>query len=493
LTQTASPSLTPPIEFGTDGIRGVAGAFPLEAASVLRIGRAIGRWLVGRGALTALVAPRVVIGTDTRKSADWLLHTLAGALMSELVEVESVGVTSTPGIAYQTRAGGFSLGLMISASHNPASQNGIKLFGPDGFKLHDDDETAIEVLIAADDAPASPRPLFGQFTTSASHHHDYLAHLTADLAPDALRGLRLVLDCANGSAYQLAPAAFRARGADVTTLNVAPDGLNINAAAGSEHVRRDRSALLAAVKLHNAAFGIAFDGDADRLVFVTPEGMLVDGDHLLGILALEMKAQGRLPGNAVVATDMSNSGLEHYLTAQGIALSRTKVGDRYVMERMREGGFALGGEQAGHIILLDADHTCGDGIYAALQVTALAAAKHRATGETLTDLASRIPRYPQVIASAHLSGRVDLKSVPGLTALQEQTLAAFGGKGRVNMRFSGTEPNLLRVMIEGGPDTSMPTVVARAMALCEPVIRATNSVDPVVDIVDCVTGAPVSV
>lgn len=488
MTQTGSLQ----IEFGTDGIRGVAGQFPLDPASVLSIGRAIGRWLAGRGTLTALIAPRVVIGTDTRRSGEWLLHTLAGALMSELVFVETVGVTSTPGIAYHTRAGGFSLGVMISASHNPADQNGIKLFGPDGFKLDDNDETVIEALIAAIPTPASLPRLFGRFTTSTSHQDGYLAHLTASLASAAFRDLRVVLDCANGSAYEIAPAAFRTCGAEVIMLNVAPNGLNINAGAGSEHVRRDRSTLLAAVQQHKAAFGIAFDGDADRLVFVTPQGMLIDGDHLLGILAVEMKAHGRLPGNTVVATDMSNSGLEHYLAAQGITLSRTKVGDRYVMERMREGGLALGGEQAGHIILLDADHTCGDGIYAALQVTALAAAKHRATGETLTDLASRIPRYPQVIASAHLSGRVDLKSVPGLTALQEETVAGFGGKGRVNMRFSGTEPNLLRVMIEGGPDTSMQTVVAQAMALCEPVIHATNSVDPVVDIVDCVTGAPVS-
>jgi phosphoglucosamine mutase len=470
----------------------VAGVFPLDSASVLQIGRAIGRWMGAAhpGACSA------VIGSDTRRSSAWMLHTLAGAMMSEGVAVLNVGVTSTPGVAHLARAGGFQLGVMISASHNPADQNGIKLFGADGFKLDDAAEESIETLINGPLSSSSGRP-FGLVrdmqpdATKRPDYLDYLTHLTADLPAQALEGLRVVLDCAHGAAYQLAPAAFRARQAEVIASGVQPDGDNINVHSGSEYVRRDRAALLDLVARHRADLGIAFDGDADRVVFVTPEGMLVDGDHTLGILAVTLHAQGRLPGQSVVATDMSNRGLEDYLNAHNITLVRTKVGDRYVMERMRSGGGALGGEQAGHIILLDADHTCGDGIYAALRVAALVAGHKRQGGPTLHQLAANIPRYPQVIASAHLSGRVDLRTVDGLAALEREALASFGGKGRVNMRFSGTEPNLLRVMIEGGPQTTLTNVVDCALALCEPVIRATHTAQPVVDIVDCVTGAPV--
>lgn len=475
------------IRFGTDGIRGIAGEYPLEVAAVTRIGQSIGRWLAGRSEQT----PSVVIGCDTRRSSEWIAHTLAGALLAEGSNVQHIGVISTPGVAHNVRVSGFDLGIMISASHNPADQNGIKLFGADGFKLDDQEEEAIEALINGTHTPAR-KPQFGVYAASRdSGWEAYFHHLRADFSDGALAGLRVVLDCANGAAYSIAPRLFDDLKADVLAINTTPDGYNINVRAGSEHVRRDRQALVDHVVGYQADLGIAFDGDADRVVFVTPEGMLIDGDHTMGLLAVEMQAKNALNGATVVATDMSNTGLEDFLAQQGIAMSRTKVGDRYVMERMREGGFALGGEQAGHIIVLDEEHTCGDGIYAGLKIAALVANNKRTGGDSLTAMASRVPRYPQVIASVHLNSQVDLKTLPALKTLQEETLAAFGGRGRVNMRFSGTEPNLLRTMIEGGPSTSLDTVVGQVMRLCEPVIRATNSSNPRIDIVDCVTGAPV--
>jgi phosphoglucosamine mutase len=479
-----------PIEFGTDGIRGVAGEYPLDPVTVLTIGRAIGAWLRGKTSQAGMDGFRqVVLGRDTRISGHMLARALSTGLLAEGIHVLDAGVLTTPGVAYIAQQGSYDLGIMISASHNPFEQNGIKIFGPDGFKLDDSGEEAIEALIASLPIDSPVRGL-----ASANEHdpHDqYVSHLTGFGSVRGLDRLRVVLDCANGAAFAIAPDAFFRDGAQVFVLNAEPDGVNINVAAGSEQVRRDRSTLLAAMRENEADLGIAFDGDADRVVFVTPEGMLVDGDHVLGILALSMKAAGSLTGDSVVATDMSNSGLEHFLKANGIALIRTKVGDRYVMERMRQGGFVLGGEQAGHVIILDSDHTVGDGVYVGLLVAAIVARNKREGGPTLHALASHIPRYPQVIASAHLARQVNLAEVTGLDALIRETLDQFEGKGRVNVRFSGTEPNLLRAMVEGGPQTTLEEVIDRALALCGLVAQAAETPHPRIDIVDCVTGAPV--
>jgi phosphoglucosamine mutase len=475
------------IEFGTDGIRGIAGEYPLDPTTVLRIGQAIGVWL----RKTAGDQPRIIVGRDTRISGNMLLHTLAGGLLSEGVNIFDTGIMTTPGLAFLTRQGSYDLGIIISASHNPFDQNGLKLIGPEGFKLADDAEADIETLIA--DLPGGDmRKHLGSFY---EYHGKplYLNHLAEGFNFDTLEDLAIVLDCANGAATPIAPDAFRRVGVlDLTTINAEPNGTNINVMAGSEYVRRDRATILNLIKQRRADVGIAFDGDADRVVCVTPEGMLIDGDHLLGILALELKAQGKLTGDTVVATDMSNSGLEHFLAEHGITLSRTKVGDRYVMDRLREKGYILGGEQAGHVILLDSDHTAGDGIYIALSVCAIIARNKRSGGPTLHQLASRIPRYPQVIASASMRQRADLDTVSGLDELRRETLKAFSNQGRVNIRFSGTEPNLLRAMVEGGPQTSMNEVVERALALCKLVARHTSTDQPTIDIVDCATGAPVT-
>jgi phosphoglucosamine mutase len=478
------------IEFGTDGIRGIAGQYPLDPATVLNIGRAIGVWLRQQAGDQV----RVLIGRDTRKSGHMLLHTLAGGLLAEGINVADAGVVSTPCLAYLARRDRFQLGIVISASHNPFEQNGIKLIGPDGFKLDEENEKAIEALIATAGV-SSPATQFGNCSSGSEKSIlHYVAHLGTCCREEPLDNLTLVVDGANGAISGIAVDTFRLAGAwQLVSQNCAPDGVNINVRAGSEYVRRDRTAMLKAIRANNADLGIAFDGDADRVVFVTPEGMLVDGDHVLGILALELQAQGKLVGDTVVATDMSNSGLEHFLKEQGVTLSRTKVGDRYVMDRMRQNGFVLGGEQAGHVILLDGEHTTGDGMFIALTVASIVARNKRNEGPTLHELASRIPRYPQVIASAHLSQYVDLDGLPGLADLQRETLELFDNLGRVNMRFSGTEPNLLRTMVEGGPHTAMAQVVERAMTLSRLVAQATGATNPPIDIVDCATGAPVEI
>lgn len=470
------------IEFGTDGIRGVAGIFPLDPVSILKIGRALGKWAARRE------NPTVVIGRDTRISGGMIGHALIAGLLAEGVNVTDAGMISTPGLSYLVHTMQFSVGVVISASHNPVDQNGIKLFGGDGFKLSDGAEAEIENLIESINLDETA-VTFGSLKV-ADFTAQYAAFLSERLE-GALQGISVVLDCANGAASHIAPMAFRQAGASVHPLKHEPNGMNINVHAGSEFVRRDRSALLSAIRGTDADLGIAFDGDADRCVIVTPDGMLIDGDHILGILAAHLKAADKLPGLSVVATDMSNSGLEHYLAAQGITLIRTKVGDRYVMEKMRANDYILGGEQAGHIILLSPGFTSGDGIYAGMLVAALAAAAKR-NNSTLTALAQQIPRYPQVIANAHLSHKIDLKNVTGLNDAINAALEAFEQKGRVNIRFSGTEPNLLRAMVEGGPASAMSDVVGRAIGLCKLVAEATNTENPVIDVIDCVTGAPVS-
>ncbi len=477
--------MSDPIRFGTDGIRGIAGEYPLAPATILAIGRAVGSWLRGRTS-----RPTVLIGRDTRPSGPHIAHTLTAGLTAEGVTVDDTGILTTPGVAYLTRAFGYGLGLVISASHNPAEQNGIKLIGPDGFKLSDADEADIEAAIAAMlDGAHLPAAGFAPTRRADQLRERYLDHLLAGYAPDALRGLAVVLDCANGAAYALGPAAFARLGAAVTALGASPTGDNINVRSGSEYVRRHRADLLAAIQAGSADLGIAFDGDADRVVFLTPAGTLIDGDHTLALLAGHLHRQGKLAEATVVATTMSNSGLEHYLRQQSIRLERTRVGDRYVLARMRERGYILGGEQAGHVILLDGEHTTGDGLHIGLLVASLVAQEK----DVLDRIAAEAPRHPQVIASAHLNHRAPLEQVTGLQALVEETLATFDGLGRVDVRYSGTEPNLLRVMVEGGAQTTQPAVIARALAICRLVAEASATPQPRVDLVDCATGDKISI
>ena len=490
---STSESFTPAVSFGTDGIRGIAGQPPLDVTTLTKIGRAIGSWAASaRGDTTD--RSYVVIGMDTRQSSPFIAAQITAGLRLSGMDALLLGTMTTPELAHVVvHAQGRPLGIMITASHNPYDQNGIKVFDYDGFKLSDAAESAVETLIAADNQTTVETPTALLPINEALHdalHVDFAHALLTGFPEKFLDGLVVVLDCANGAAHEIAEAAFQLAGAMAFVINDAPNGLNINQKAGSEFVRRDRSALLAAIADYEADLGIAFDGDADRVVFVTPDGMLIDGDHAMGLLALKMQSDNRLPHNTVVATDMSNSGLEHYLRDHGITLERTRVGDRHVMDRMKVGGFTLGGEQAGHVIILDGKRTAGDGIYAGLQIAALAADHKRGDGQTLRDLAAAVPRYPQVIASAHLDRQIALDSVDGLAAMRSETLAAFGGQGRVNVRFSGTEPNLLRAMVEGGAANSLDEVADRARVLCHLIGAATGSADPRIDLVDCMTGAP---
>ncbi len=425
--------------FGTDGIRGVAGAYPLDAATVRATGLALGEWVAASGR-----EPAVVIGMDTRESGPWIAASLARGLAGHRVEVRFAGVTTTPGVAYLARTGPFAAGVMISASHNPYRDNGIKVIGHSGYKLPDEIEAGIEKSILAqpvsDPAPAET------LIADPSLDNRYSGHLASLLGGEApLTGLDLVMDCANGGASDLAPALFARLGARVHTIGASPNGRNINLSCGSLHLDSLRDEVVA----RGAMLGVAFDGDADRALFVSAGGRIVDGDAVLLIMARAMLAAGRLPGPdgapVVVATVMSNLGLERALAASGIRMTRTPVGDRYVLEEMLRSGATLGGEQSGHVIFLD-HSTTGDGILTAL----LVAGTCLRAGQSLDRLAQGLEIYPQLLVNVRVRQKRPIEELPGVLDEIRAAETSFGASGRILVRFSGTEP-LARVMVEG-PD-----------------------------------------
>ncbi len=420
--------------FGTDGIRGVAGQYPLDAETVHAFGVALGRELK-----TASAHPEVLIGMDTRESGPWIAAQVAGGLGREGVGVRSAGVVTTPGAAYLTRTGPFVAGVMISASHNPFRDNGIKVFSHSGFKLPDHEEHAIEQEIfrlrgeAIDPVPAPVEPdpaLDGVYL-------EYLASTTAA----RFDGLKVVLDCGNGAAWELAPELFTRLGAGVVAVGAAPDGRNINLDCGALHVQ----GLARRVVAERGDFGVAFDGDADRAIFVARSGKIVDGDAVLYLAARALHAAGELPGNLVVATVMSNLGLEKALEAEGIRLLRTPVGDKYVLEEMVRTGAALGGEQSGHVIFRRYA-TTGDGMLTALRVFEIA----RCAGAGLDELTAGLPVYPQRLRNVFVREKKPFASLPSVSAEIRRWEEVFGASGRILVRYSGTEL-LARVMVEG-PD-----------------------------------------
>ena len=422
--------------FGTDGIRGRAGEAPLDAGTVARIGAALVRaHEPGAGNM------RVLVARDTRESGPWIEAELARGLTSEGAEVVGAGVLPTPAVAYLTPLGGFDAGIVISASHNPFEDNGIKVFSRAGEKLADAVESRVETLVADSSWQV------GVACDSAVDHQDlsrpYLEHARQILgAPRPLAGAHLVLDCANGATAVVAPAFFESLGFRVDTIGVAPDGRNINLQCGSTHL----DAIRARVAATGAAAGIAFDGDGDRALLVDERGRVVDGDAVLLMAAEQLKREGRLPGDAVVATVMSNIGLELALAERGIELVRCPVGDKYVKEEMQRRRIALGGEQSGHIIF--ADHLMtGDGIGTALQVLRIMGA----TGRSLGELAAAMVVYPQVLLNVRVRERTDYMSVPAIADAVRRIEGLVDGHGRVLIRYSGTEP-LLRIMIEGRRD-----------------------------------------
>ena len=437
--------------FGTDGIRGTANTEPMNAETVLRLGQAAGL-LFTRGNHRH----RVVIGKDTRLSGYMLEPALVAGFIGAGMDVVLVGPLPTPAIAMLTRSLRADLGVMISASHNTFEDNGIKLFGPDGFKLSDATEAEIERLMDANLAPrmASPRKL-GRAKRMDDAGGRYI-EFAKNTFPRGLRldGLKIVVDCANGAAYKVAPTVLWELGAEVISVGVSPDGFNINQDCGSTVP----NFLRGEVRRHGADLGLALDGDADRLILSDERGSIIDGDQVLALMARSWRAAGRLTGDGIVATVMSNLGLERYLQGEGLTLHRTQVGDRYVMEKMRAGGLNIGGEQSGHMILSDYA-TTGDGLLAALQVLAVLVEQARPVSE----VCSVFHRLPQKLRSVRFTGDSPLEA-PKVQAAIVAAEARLSGTGRLLIRKSGTEP-VIRVMAEAEDEVLVEKIVDELCAL----------------------------
>lgn len=432
--------------FGTDGVRGVANAPELSPELAFALGRvathlaAEGRLLGAGGRAVAAHRPLAVIGRDTRRSGSMLEAALSAGIQSAGGDVVRLGVVTTPAVAYLTRVLGADFGVVISASHNPAEYNGLKFFSRDGYKLPDAVEDELEALVRAGGVagvrPTGPNVGSERLAEGAAERYvEYVAG-TVDVS---LQGLRVVVDCGHGAAYQLSPAVLRRLGAEVIAIGADPDGLNINEGYGSTHPE----ALQQAVREHGAQVGIAHDGDADRCLAVDEQGNLVDGDAIMAICALDLQRRGELPNNRVVATVMSNMGFELLLRQHGIELLRAKVGDRYVLEQMLATGAALGGEQSGHIIF-SRHSTTGDGILTAVQLLAVMVR----SGAPLSALAGQVPRFPQVLENVQVQTKEGWDQNPRIQDAIRQVTTSLGDHGRVLVRPSGTEP-LIRVMLEG--------------------------------------------
>ena len=424
--------------FGTDGIRGVAGEPPLDERTVHALGMALGR-SIARGAEDA----EVVIGMDTRESGPWIAAQVAGGLARRGVRSRFAGIVTTPGVAYLARTDVFAAGVMISASHNPYHDNGIKVFSHEGYKLPDAAEREIEQeIFRLLDNEIEPEPVRLEVDRELDMRYiDFLA----SAEPVPLEGMRIVLDCGHGAASPLGPALFERLGACVETVGCSPDGRNINLNCGALHM----DLLSREVVAQGAELGVAFDGDADRAIFVGRSGKIVDGDAVLLIAGRSLKVAGRLSGETVVATVMSNLGLERALEREGIRLLRTPVGDKYVLEEMLRSDAVLGGEQSGHVIFRDFA-TTGDGMLTALRVLEIV----RRTGLGLDELTADLVAYPQRLVNVRVKERRPLEDMASVMREVRECERAFGASGRVLIRFSGTEP-LARVMVEG-PD--MPQV-----------------------------------
>ncbi|WP_033012856.1 phosphoglucosamine mutase [Geobacillus kaustophilus] len=433
--------------FGTDGVRGVANR-ELTPELAFQIGRC-GGYVLTKSA----ERPKVLIGRDTRISGHMLEGALVAGLLSIGAEVMRLGVISTPGVAYLTKALGAQAGIMISASHNPVQDNGIKFFGPDGFKLSDEQEAEIEALIdSAEDM--LPRPIgagLGQVNDYFEGGQKYLQYLKQTIDEEDFSGMKIALDCAHGATSSLATYLFADLDADVVTMGASPNGLNINEGVGSTHPE----ALAAFVKEKGADVGLAFDGDGDRLIAVDENGNIVDGDQIMYICAKYLKETGRLKHQTVVSTVMSNLGFYKALEAQGIKSVQTAVGDRYVVEEMKKNGYNLGGEQSGHIIFLDYN-TTGDGMLTALQLVNIMKIK----GKPLSELAGEMKKYPQLLVNVRVADKEKAMENEQVKKVIQEVEAEMNGNGRVLVRPSGTEP-LVRIMAEAPTEEACRAYVER--------------------------------
>jgi phosphoglucosamine mutase len=431
--------------FGTDGIRGTANQSPMTAEVALRLGLAAGGYFTHGDH-----RHRVVIGKDTRLSGYMLEPALTAGFIAMGMDVTLLGPLPTPGVAMLTRSLRADLGVMISASHNPYQDNGIKLFGPDGYKLSDEIELAIEerMRTSPDDGLAEPS-LLGRAVRLEGARGRYIEALKASLPRGmTLNGLKIVIDCANGAAYGVAPKVLWELGAEVIELGTNPNGFNINARCGSTHPE----VMCTAVREHGADLGIALDGDADRIVLADEHGELIDGDQILALLAQSWHAGAVLKGGGVVATTMSNLGLERYLQSRGLTLHRTRVGDRYVVEHMRASGHNLGGEQSGHIIMTDFA-TTGDGLLAGLQILAVMRRQDR----PMSEFGRAFQPFPQRLRNCRLNGGLPLEAVEVRESIQAAEVR-LNGHGRILVRPSGTEP-VIRVMVEADDEALLQGVL----------------------------------
>jgi phosphoglucosamine mutase len=439
--------------FGTDGIRGVAGQFPLTTQSTYLIGRALGHDL-----MRSVAKPQAVIGQDTRESSRWIADRIAEGLAAVGVDVHSAGVITTPGVAYLARSRKMAAGVVVSASHNPWTDNGIKVFSGDGFKLSDARELAIEKEIfallenpgAADDTALKiPRP---SLPGEGDLRHAYIQSLTASVSSDLSR-LRVLVDCANGAAAAEAPELFRALRIQATFIHVSPNGKNINEQCGALHP--DTLGKAVAASEGKFDLGITFDGDADRALFCDATGRVINGDGVLLAAARDLQGQGKLKADTVVSTTMSNMGLEIALKKSGIRMLRANVGDKYVLEEMLKTGASLGGEQSGHIIFRDGDSTTGDGLLTALRLMDIMVR----SGRPLADLVGDLKVFPQKIQNIRVREKVPFNHVPAIKAAIEAAERELDGSGRVVVRYSGTEA-LARVMVEAESESKMQSLTA---------------------------------
>ena len=428
--------------FGTDGIRAIAGEPPLDATTIFATGLALGHSVARIAA-----ERRVILGRDTRESSPWITAVLAAGLREAGVAVESAGVITTPAIAYLARTHGYGAGVVISASHNPWRDNGIKLFGSDGYKLPDSEELAMEdeILMHARIATPPDPATLPQIVDNATLQQDYIDFLLRCVPGLRLDGLKIVADCANGAAAAVAPELFHRLGGEVTLLNISPDGRNINDGCGALHPQW----VAAEVQKRGADLGVTFDGDADRCMLAGPRGNVINGDAILLLAGRDLKARGMLRGDTVVATTMSNMGLEAALKRSGIGMMRAPVGDRYVLEMMQKHGSVLGGEQSGHILFPHLA-TTGDGLLTALVVLDLIAR----SGKSIDDLTADLKVFPQVIVNVKVREKKPLETIPVVAARIRAAEQELKDTGRVVIRYSGTE-TLARVMIEAEDESAM--------------------------------------
>jgi phosphoglucosamine mutase len=443
--------------FGTDGIRGEANVWPMSPDMVLRVGQAIGLFFKEKHSY-----PKILIGKDTRRSGYMLEQALAAGICSVGVDVNFLGPLPTPGIAYLTRGMRASAGIVLSASHNPFYDNGIKIFSANGYKLPDEAEARLEALVDGKflDSALPTGGKIGRAKRIDDAIGQYAVYLKEQFPKHlTLDGLRIVLDCAHGAAYKVGPKVFTELGAELFLLGDDPDGTNINHQCGALHPEK----LAEQVRLYKADLGLALDGDADRLVVVDDTGEIVDGDEILAICGTRMMKEGRLKKHTVVSTIMSNMGLDLALDRVGGKVVRTKVGDRYVMEEMLKGDFNLGGEQSGHLIFRDSA-TTGDGILAALHVLTIMIEE----GRKISELKRCMTRLPQVLKNVHVKEKIPLEQLPDVMEMIAKMEAKLGKAGRVLFRYSGTE-SVARIMIEG-PDSS--EIETMAAELCNETTRA---------------------